>query len=739
MERDTLQTRARELIEKCADGERHDETRDTILRDLALYQRDRIPSYARLFAEESSIVPAMPTDVFRFQRLATHPPEQDVVAFFSSGTTDSAKSAHYFRDLNLYDLAAHHAAKRMLFPDTDRIDLLVLAASTDEAPHSSLSYMLHRFSEWFGATTTYAWRNNAIDLHTIRDACNRAICESQPLAILGTSFAFVHALDAIGSETFALARGSRIMTTGGYKGRSREVDPMELRRSLSMSFGVDQRFIVSEYGMTELSSQLYETSLRDAVQNLASSDRRFWIPGWMRVTAVDPDTLKNAAEGARRLTDRRLRQPRLDKRHSNCRSRHDRQLSPRFTRSRARRDASRLLTRRRSCTESAMTPERRAQSIANACTWLRDRFNENDTFTEKVAATTGLHPKMVKWGAQTTFETFEHHALSNLQERAALARADLSSPTLPNLGVILAGNLFTSPARACFLPLLFGCRVSVKASAQERTFPALLKQALDTVDEELASALTIHEFDRHDIAALQQFTESIDILHAYGSNETMKAVRNVTRKGVKYVEHGHGFGVAIIDTPSLQNECTATNTATSLSLDIAAYDQLGCLSPTVAFVRADQPFSPHNFAQLLHRALDDRDRNLPRGILPIDAGAAQIQWRGVSLATGALFTGATHAVHLQSSPLALDAPVRFSPGYRNISLIPFNDLQAVVHHLHHFGDELKCVGTDVPSIDAAPLRALHHAPIVCAFSEMQRPTVDIPADGRLPYADVLPD
>jgi hypothetical protein len=59
--------------------------------------------------------------------------------------------------------------------------------------------------------------------------------------------------------------------------------------------------IVGEYGKTELSSQLYESSLRQAALGEAVGPRRLWAPGFARTSVVDPDTLTPAAAGTRGL------------------------------------------------------------------------------------------------------------------------------------------------------------------------------------------------------------------------------------------------------------------------------------------------------------------------------------------------------------------------------------------------------------------------------------------------------
>lgn len=88
------------------------------------------------------------------------------------------------------------------------------------------------------------------------------------------------------------------MQTGGYKGKTREIPAAELRQQLSTSFSLDPRAIVSEYGMTELSSQCYEGSLRNLLGfDRGTSEGVLCAPPWMRVVPVDPETLEPIQRG----------------------------------------------------------------------------------------------------------------------------------------------------------------------------------------------------------------------------------------------------------------------------------------------------------------------------------------------------------------------------------------------------------------------------------------------------------
>ncbi len=303
--REALALEVSALITRLASA-RDDAARDALLENVLAFQRARVEPYARIVAQSAQrnepalLWPAVPTDVFRFVRVAVHPAEHDRLVFRTSGTTttDAARGQHHVRELALYDQSARATARQLLFPDVERMRLIVLAPSASQLPDSSLSYMLDRFAGWFGiGESVQVWRDGALDLELLMRALREAEDSDQPVALLSTSFAFVHADDGLKDARFCLPKHSRIMQTGGFKGRSREVAPDAMRQLLSARYGVPEAFIVAEYGMTELCSQLYEQTLRDAVLGLPASARRLIAPPWVRVSVVDPETLLPVTDG----------------------------------------------------------------------------------------------------------------------------------------------------------------------------------------------------------------------------------------------------------------------------------------------------------------------------------------------------------------------------------------------------------------------------------------------------------
>ena len=113
--------------------------------------------------------------------------------------------------------------------------------------------------------------------------------------LFGTAFSFVHLLDHLAERDLRLRLpvGSQVMETGGYKGRSRTLSKAELHALITERLGVPASHILCEYGMSELSSQAYDTA--DEKQKIEK--RTFRFPPWARVQIVSPETGREVASG----------------------------------------------------------------------------------------------------------------------------------------------------------------------------------------------------------------------------------------------------------------------------------------------------------------------------------------------------------------------------------------------------------------------------------------------------------
>jgi hypothetical protein len=305
---DALHSRVRKFINASLDGEAT-ERFDDLAFDITRFQFAHVPAFARYCRARSidlntlkhaHAIPALPCDVFRLARIAAHSANQDKLVFRTSGTSQGteARGEHPMRTTATYELAALRWGQRLLWPDGPRFKVLVLAPSALEVPDSSLSFMIDKFVEAVADWAPYLVRDGVLDLDCLQKVVADAWSLQHPVLVLGTSFAFVHLIDRGGGRDLRLPPGSRVMQTGGFKGRSREVQPDELRSAIASIFHVPETHIVGEYGMTELSSQLYEGTLAAALGARQEGKHGVYLaPPWLSVAAADPVTLEALPAG----------------------------------------------------------------------------------------------------------------------------------------------------------------------------------------------------------------------------------------------------------------------------------------------------------------------------------------------------------------------------------------------------------------------------------------------------------
>lgn len=253
---------------------------------------------------------AVTTSAFKEVPLTCFPPPDAIAVFHTSGTTQKRAGKHYFRRLDFYRAAMLRSFAAYCLSDFEmatadtqfkksKMRMFFLGPTLEHFPHSSLGYMFSGIKETFGDKNSAAFFSpKGVDVAAFQFALQKSVEESLPVFILGTALALLEGMEKFQQQklTFTLPAGSRILDTGGYKGRRREIPREEFKSRLCQTFGLPQENLLNEYGMTELSSQFYESHLfgiplRDNRPNVK------FMPPWVRVVAVDPENLEILPEG----------------------------------------------------------------------------------------------------------------------------------------------------------------------------------------------------------------------------------------------------------------------------------------------------------------------------------------------------------------------------------------------------------------------------------------------------------
>lgn len=284
------------------------------------------PAYARFAAARGARpehlsswqeIPPVPARAFGHLRMATFPPTARLRSFRSSGTTGGPRAVLELDTLTLYDAVLVPAFGRHLLPDRAHLQWIALLPDPGEAEDSSLAYMVGSAARHFGARPRYWVRaDGTLDREGAVNDLRAESRAGEPVLLLGTAIALLAVVDSLAGTPIELAPGSRVMETGGFKGQRRRVERHVLYARTSESLGVPVCAIVGEYGMTEMVSQFYDSTLADSMAGGTEDDRSREgaagdapdaddpraprlksAPPWVRSLVLDPRTLGPVGDG----------------------------------------------------------------------------------------------------------------------------------------------------------------------------------------------------------------------------------------------------------------------------------------------------------------------------------------------------------------------------------------------------------------------------------------------------------
>ncbi len=268
------------------------------------WQLERIPALrglARSAADAGDwrFLPAVPTLAFKSLDLTPRGVDlSSAPVFRSSGTTGGPRSVHRHPFPGLYRAVIDASFPRFCLPEPGgragrarHLPILSLVPPPADLPDSSLSFMIDHVVHRHGAAgSAWAFGPDGLDAPAADTWAAARMRDGRPGLVAATALALAAWLDALeaAGRAHRLPAETVLFETGGLKGRRRKLSRAELLERAEALLGVPPTRVVREYGMTELTSQLYTRTLEGGDPDL------FVAPHWMRVRVLDPTTLREA-------------------------------------------------------------------------------------------------------------------------------------------------------------------------------------------------------------------------------------------------------------------------------------------------------------------------------------------------------------------------------------------------------------------------------------------------------------
>ncbi|HJV45959.1 MAG TPA: CoF synthetase [Bacillota bacterium] len=239
-------------------------------------------------------IPPIPIQAYKEVTLSSEPIEEAEAVFMTSGTTNKEKKGkNYHPTLSVWDASMVGPFRHFVLPHTQKTTIFVLSPAEEMNQNSSLSRYLTKAVEYCGTEQSqFFFNQDGLDMEGLVHSLQSIEQSSDPVLLMGATFSYVHFLDYCEERnlSFHLPKGSVIFDTGGLKGQAREISGDDFYAWITRSFGIDRMDCINMYGMTELSSQLYDQTIRKKQVEKAT-------PPWVRTVILDPETLAPLPHG----------------------------------------------------------------------------------------------------------------------------------------------------------------------------------------------------------------------------------------------------------------------------------------------------------------------------------------------------------------------------------------------------------------------------------------------------------
>lgn len=298
--------------------------------------------------------------------------------------------------------------------------------------------------------------------------------------------------------------------------------------------------------------------------------------------------------------------------------------------------------------------------------------------------------------------------------------------------VILAGSIPMPTLLSLLSPLALGSPVLARPASRDPLTPRLVARSLAEVDVELGRCLEVLDVPRGEAT---DALLTADCVVLTGSDETVAELAARVSPSQRLLVAGHRLSVAAFG-PELRGDDETAQAVAELAVDVALWDQLGCLSPVAVYCDDADGRRADVVAAALAEALAEAESRWPRGhIDPVPAAAvarerSEAEMRAAAGRRVALYTGqGTRWTVVRED----DARRRPAPLHRFVRVVPVAGRSALVDALRPYAPHLAAVGVagfgEHRNAMAARFAALG-ASRVCPVGRMQCPPLTWHHEGR---------
>jgi len=423
-------------------------------------------------------------------------------------------------------------------------------------------------------------------------------------------------------------------------------------------------------------------------------------------------------------------------------------------------EACQTLKRNRECYLAG----RSTQSLINVLSELAESWLEPENPFRQLAlqegpAATGFSSSTLAKGLDAFFQqlTPTHFQALLEQDLGHVQRLDqMSSPaveqrnnraalvTAPELIVhVAAGNLPVPVLMSMVLGILVRSAQFVKCASGTAWLPRLFAHSLYAAQPKLGACLELAEWQGGNVDLEAALFDEAGCVTATGSDETLADLRRRIPQQTRFLGYGHRASFGFVDNEVLAG-LHSRKVIERAAADVAAWNQLGCLSPHVIYVQAGGAMTPEQFAELLAESLEQRDQIEPRGELPAATASVIASRRSLYEVRAAHSPDTRHWCSRGSTAwtVVYEADPRFQLSclHRFIYVKSVRNLKEALQSADSLRGKVSTVGLAAPDHRAQELAtelARWGVPRVCPLGQMQAPPLTWRHDGRPALGDLV--